>query len=124
LSLLFDENLSPRLIRRLEAAYPQSEHVELVGLKGPSDLALWEYAAGRGATLVSKDNDFRQLSFLKGHPPKVIWLSVGNAGTEAIAELLAMHRESVQAFLSDPEASLLVLELPIAGRDNPHASPN
>lgn len=124
MSLLFDENLSPRLIRRLEAAYPQSEHVELVGLKGQSDLALWEYAAGRGTTLVSKDNDFRQLSFLKGQPPKVIWLNVGNAGTEAIAELLAMHRESVQTFLSDPEASLLVLDLPIPERGKPHAPPN
>jgi predicted nuclease of predicted toxin-antitoxin system len=43
----------------------------------------------------------------------VIWLSVGNAGTDAIAELLAARRERVQAFLSDPEASLLVLELPM-----------
>ncbi len=111
MSLLFDENLSRRLIRRLEAAYPHREHVELVGLKGPSDLELWEYAARHGATLGSKDNDFRQLSFLRGHPPKVIWLSVGNAGTDAIAEVLAARRERVQAFLSDPEASLLVLEL-------------
>jgi predicted nuclease of predicted toxin-antitoxin system len=115
-SLLFDENLSPRLIRRLEAAYPQSEHVELVGLKGQSDLELWEYAARHGATLVSKDNDFRQLSFLRGHPPKVIWLNVGNAGTDAIAELLAAQRERVQAFLSDPEASLLILDLPMQER--------
>jgi len=43
----------------------------------------------------------------------VIWLSVGNAGTGATAELLAAHRERVQAFLSDPEASLLVLDLPM-----------
>ena len=59
MSLLFDENLGPRLIRLLEAAYPQSEHVELVGLKVQSDLELCEYAARRGATFVSKDNDFR-----------------------------------------------------------------
>ena len=101
MSLLFDENLSPRLIRRLEAAYPQSEHVELVGLKGQSDLEF---------------NDFRQLSFLRGHPPKVIWLSVGNAGTDAIAELLAARRERVQGFLSDPETSLLILDLPMHER--------
>ena len=43
----------------------------------------------------------------------MIWLSVGNAGTDAIAELLAMDRARVQAFLSDPEASLLVLDLPM-----------
>ncbi len=116
MSLLFDENLSRRLIRRLEAAYPQSEHVELVGLKGHVDLEVWEYAARHDATIVSKDNDFRQLSFLRGHPPKVIWLSVGNAGTDAIAELLAANRERVQMFLAGPEESLLVLDLPIRER--------
>jgi predicted nuclease of predicted toxin-antitoxin system len=111
-SLLFDENLSHRLIRRLEAEYPQSEHVELVGLKGHVDLAVWEYAARHGAAIVSKDNDFRQLSFFRGHPPKVIWLSVGNAGTDAIARLQAASHQRVQAFLRDPEESLLVLHLP------------
>ena len=116
MSLLFDENLSRRLIRRLEVAYPQSEHLELVGLKGQADLEVWEYAARHGATIVSKNNDFRQFSFLRGHPPKVIWLSVGNAGTDTIAELLAATRERVQAFLADPEESLLVLELPIHER--------
>ena len=111
MSLLFDENLSRRLIRRLEAAYPRSEHVELVGLKGQVDLEVWEYAARHDATIVSKDNDFRQLSFLRGHPPKVIWLSVGNAGTDAIAELLEANHERVQTFLAEPEESLLILDL-------------
>ena len=110
--LLFDENLSPDLVRRLEAAYPDSEHAELVGLKGQSDLELWEYAAGHGVTLVSKDNDFRQLSFLRGHPPKVVWLSVGNAGTDAITHLLSVNRGRLEAFLASPEESLLVLDLP------------
>ena len=111
MSLLFDENISPELIRRVAGSYPDSQHVELAGLKGHSDLDVWEYAARHGLTLVSKNNDFRQVSFLKGHPPKVIWLSVGNAGTEAIAQPLAGNRQRVQAFLSDPEESLLVLEL-------------
>jgi predicted nuclease of predicted toxin-antitoxin system len=110
---LFDENLSSRLVRRLEAGYPDSQHVELVGLKGQSDLGLWEYAAGHGFTLISKDNDFRQLSFVRGHPPKIIWLSVGNAGTQAIADLLTEQHARVQAFHSNQGESLLVLELPV-----------
>lgn len=111
MNLLFDENLSPDLIRRLAGSYPESKHVELAGLKGYTDLDVWEHAARHGLTLVSKDNDFRQLSFLKGHPPKVIWLSVGNSGTDAIAQLLVDNWERVQAFESDPGESLLVLEL-------------
>ena len=111
--LLFDENLSPRLVGRLGVLYPDSQHVERVELKGQSDLELWEYAARHGFTLVSKDNDFRQLSFVRGQPPKVIWLSVGNAGTDAIADLLTAQRPRVEAFHSNPEESLLVLGLPV-----------
>jgi predicted nuclease of predicted toxin-antitoxin system len=61
--------------------------------------------------IVSKDNDFRQLSFLHGAPPKVMWLSVGTAGTEAILRLLRSQRAEIQAFETDTEASLLVLTL-------------
>jgi predicted nuclease of predicted toxin-antitoxin system len=76
--LLFDENLSPRLAKDLEALFPGSQHADHVGLHGCSDEAVWEHARLQGFTIVSKDNDFRQRSFLKGAPPKVIWLSVGN----------------------------------------------
>ena len=36
--------------------------------------------------IVSKDSDFREGSFAEGHPPKVIWLAVGNAGTAEITD--------------------------------------
>ncbi len=47
----------------------------------------------------------------------MIWLNVGNAGTDAIAGVLEAHREGVQAFLSDPEASPLALSLPVQEQD-------
>jgi predicted nuclease of predicted toxin-antitoxin system len=61
--------------------------------------------------LVSKDSDFRQLSFLHGAPPKVVWLSVGDAGTHAIAELLLRSTARLRAFEADEYESLLVLEI-------------
>jgi predicted nuclease of predicted toxin-antitoxin system len=61
--------------------------------------------------IVSKDNDFRQLSFLHGPPPKVVWLAVGNAGTDVIADLLERHRSDMEAFDATPEESLLVLDV-------------
>lgn len=63
MSLLFDENLSRRLIRRLEAAYPRSEHVELVGLKGEIDLEIWEYATRHDATIVPRTMTFVSSAF-------------------------------------------------------------
>ena len=111
MKLLFDENLSPRLVRRLSPLFPDSQHVDLVGLHGRTDPAVWDYAESHYFTIVSKDNDFRQLSFLKGPPPKVIWLSVGNADTQAIGELLQRNHGRIVSFLESSEESLLVLEL-------------
>lgn len=111
MKLLFDENLSPRLVQALEAEYPGSAHVRMLGLRGATDGAIWELARLEAYAIVSKDNDFRQLSFLHGAPPKVIWLSVGNAGTDAILRFLRSQRAEILAFEADTEASLFVLTL-------------
>jgi predicted nuclease of predicted toxin-antitoxin system len=61
--------------------------------------------------LVPKDNNFRQMSFLRGSPPKVVWLRVGNGGTGVIAELLRSRREAIHAFAQDPDTALLILQI-------------
>jgi len=109
--LLVDENLAPRLIEGLEPEYPGSAHVRSVRPRGATDETIWNYAREQGFAILSKDNDFRQLSFLNGAPPRVIWLSVGNAGTEAILHFLRSQRAEIQAFEADTGASLLVLTL-------------
>ncbi len=111
MKLLFDENLSPSLVQRLAVAYPGSTHVRDVGLRGHADIALWEYARTHGFAIASKDTDFRDLSFLHGAPPKVLWLAVGNAGTAATAQLLEGRRSRVEVFASAAEEALLVVEL-------------
>ena len=71
MKLLLDENLSFRLINLLAASFPDSQHVDLVGLHSQSDVAIWDFAREKGFTIVSKDDDFRQLAFVHGVPPKV-----------------------------------------------------
>ena len=92
MKLLFDENLSPRFVQALESEYPGSAHVRSLGLRGATDAAIWERARQDAYAIVSKDNDFRQLSFLHGAPPKVIWLSIANAGTETTLRFLRSQR--------------------------------
>jgi predicted nuclease of predicted toxin-antitoxin system len=65
--LLFDENLSDKLVEFLGAEYPGSLHVRSVGLRGAEDAAIWSYARDHDFVVVSKDNDFRQLSFVNGN---------------------------------------------------------
>ncbi len=108
--LLFDENLSPRLPQRLAVAFPDSQHVDDVGLHGLTDADLWNYAGQHGFILVSKDNDFRQLSFLRGAPPKVIWLHIGNAPTREIEALVLARRNRIKEFFDDTESTLLIVE--------------
>ncbi|MHC4974662.1 MAG: DUF5615 family PIN-like protein [Planctomycetota bacterium] len=111
MKLLFDENLSPRLVEALSGEYPGSAHVTAVGLRGGSDGQIWEHARDRGFTIVSKDTDFRDRSFVEGFPPKIIWLDVGNAGTSAILSLLQREGRRIEGFEKQEEASLLILSV-------------
>jgi predicted nuclease of predicted toxin-antitoxin system len=63
-----------------------------------------------GFAIVSKDADFRQMSFLFGTPPKVIWLRLGNCTTDDIIRCLGESEAAVANFLLDPESPLLVLD--------------
>ncbi|MDP1613224.1 MAG: DUF5615 family PIN-like protein [Sulfuritalea sp.] len=114
--LLFDENLSPRLVGLLADPFPESAHIDDVGLHGRPDGDVWNYAREHGFVLVSKDNDFRQLSFLRGAPPKVVWLRIGNAPTQAVVDLLRSRKQDVESFARDAETALLMIQ---AERDYP-----
>lgn len=109
MKLLFDENVSYRLVAALAKTYPGSAHVRDIGLLAAGDSAVWDHAREFDFVIVSKDNDFRQRSFVHGAPPKVIWLEVGNTGTDAIADVLRDNEAQIAAFERDEEASLLVL---------------
>jgi predicted nuclease of predicted toxin-antitoxin system len=109
--LLFDENVSPQLALMLSEEFPGSTHVSTAGLRGADDQQIWDYARNEGFALVSKDTDFRERSYVEGAPPKVVWLDVGNSGTEAIEELLRNERERVERFAASEESSFLILSL-------------
>lgn len=108
--LLFDENLSPHLPRLLAELFAGGLHVRDLGLACADDSAVWEHARTHGLAIVTKDDDFRQRSFLYGSPPKVIWVHIGNCRTAEIQALLMDRVAVVRAFLDDPTSSLLVLQ--------------
>lgn len=79
------------------------------GLAAASDPAVWAFAAAGGYAVASKDSNFEQRALLYGHPPKVVWLRVGNCSTSAVAHLLRLRLADLLAFAADPAASILVL---------------
>jgi predicted nuclease of predicted toxin-antitoxin system len=109
MKLLFDQNLSHRLVGQLAAEFPGSAHVRAIGLAAAPDPDVWGYAAAHAFAIVSKDTDFQQRALLYGHPPKVIWVRLGNCSTAAVATLLQSRLADVTAFEADPVASFLAL---------------
>lgn len=109
MKLLLDHNISPRLVKRLADLHPDSSHVFSLGLDQAPDAVLWERARQDGYTIVTKDSDFSDMSVLRGFPPKVIWIRLGNCTTRQIEDLLRDNREAVVAFESDPMVGLLSL---------------
>ncbi|MGH3089379.1 MAG: DUF5615 family PIN-like protein [Rubrobacteraceae bacterium] len=107
--LLFDQNLSFRLARLLEDVYPDSLRVRDIGLLEADDTAIWRHAAEHDLVIVSKDSDFHQMSLLYGHPPKTVWLRVGNAPTSTVAGLLRERQATMQRFHDDPDSAILAL---------------
>ena len=110
MKLLFDQNLSHKLVRALAHEFPESRHVRDIGFESAEDLAVWEYAKKFGFIIVSKDTDFRQRSFLFGAPPKIIWLRLGNCSTERIENTLRLWCTEIREFESDLESSFLVID--------------
>jgi predicted nuclease of predicted toxin-antitoxin system len=107
--LLFDEQLSERLIPRLADLFPDSLHVRLLGAGGLRDLAVWQLALEHGCLLVTRDEDFHRLSVLRGAPPKVVWLRIGNCTTTAIEQLLRRHAEDIRRFVAQAQETFLEL---------------
>lgn len=110
MKLLFDENLSPRLVVALASEFAGSAHVHEVGLGAEDDQAVWEFARRGGFLLVSKDSDFADLSVLRGAPPKLVWIRRGNCSTGEVAALLRSHSAAIDAFAAHAAARLYVIE--------------
>ena len=110
MKFLFDENLSPALPPILAELYPNSTHVRDVGLARADDENVWVYAREHGMAIISKDSDFRQRSFLLGHPPKVVWIRRGNCSTHDIESILQQHYHVILEFDRDELGALLNLD--------------
>ena len=109
MKLLFDQNLSDQLVTQLEDLFPHSIHTKMIGLNMAADTELWDYALNNDYLIVSKDADFSNKSAVHGHPPKVIWLRLGNCSTRTVENSLRNHYSDIKRFVNDPNRGLFVL---------------
>ena len=81
---LIDAQLPPALARLLVEHGHVAEHVTDIGPGNATDSWLWRYALEHGSVLITKDEDFRDMVVLRGSPPPVIWVRVGNTRRQAL----------------------------------------
>lgn len=80
--------------------FPGSEQVKRLGLLGQTDQVIWAYARQHGYCIVTQDDDYEELSVLRGAPPRVLLLRVGNQATAQIAALLRRYHVQITADLA------------------------
>jgi predicted nuclease of predicted toxin-antitoxin system len=109
--LLLDENLSPRLLPRLNLLFPGLTHVRDVGLKQSDDEEIWWWAKANDFAVVTTDGDFVILAQRFGWPPKVIHLEQCDFPLRVIEDWLRRNAVRITEFGKD-NAGVLSLTLP------------
>jgi predicted nuclease of predicted toxin-antitoxin system len=110
MKLLLDANLSRRIVPFLQEKFPSTNHVALLGLEQASDREIWEYAKTEGFVIVSKDNDFQDLSVLLGSPPKVVWIRSQNQNRAGTLKLLIDSEGVIRQTLLEQDNELIEIQ--------------
>ena len=109
MKLLFDQNLSRKLVSRLSDLFPDSSHIQFHQLAEEDDSVIWEFTKANDFCIVTQDADFAEKSRLYGSPPKVIWLRCGNAPTRQVEALLRSGKQAIDELMQDPNLHCLEL---------------
>ena len=105
--ILFDQNLSHRLLTALEDLFPDSLHVRLQGQAEADDLTIWNYAKEDNLVIVTQDSDYSDWNKLRGAPPKIIWLRCGNASVDLVHTKIRNAAGRIQMLESDPDVEVV-----------------
>jgi len=108
MKLLLDANISWRLAAKLSEHFPGTIHVDKVRTAPPlSDIEIWNYASENTYLIVTNDEDFLNFVNLKGFPPKVIMLRMGNQSNDFVLEVLIKHKAEIEALILSSQLGLL-----------------
>ena len=101
--LLFDQNISYRIVNKLKDKFPECKHASHVRLNDAEDIDIWKYAKKENFVIVTFDFDYYDICLVNGAPPKIIWLRSGNLTTMEISQLLVSNYMVITDFISNPE---------------------
>lgn len=108
--LLFDQNISPRILKHFEDKLHVVRHVRFEDLEDVPDQLIFDFARDNKFSIVTLDSDFSTLNEIFGCPPKIIWLRTGNRSTLSTVSLLRANWKTIEAFLNS-EKEILEIRL-------------
>ena len=94
--LLFDQNISFRITKKLIDLFPNCKHVSDCGLMDCNDSDIWKYARKNDYSIVTFDSDFYDISVINGYPPKIIWVRSGNLTTKEMVKLMTHNKNMIE----------------------------
>lgn len=103
MKLLFDQNISYRIVNKITAYFTDSIHVSSIGLSDSEDIDIWQFARREGFVIVTFDSDYYDISLINGCPPKVLWLRTGNLSTNEIKAILIQNVEFIRDFAENKD---------------------
>lgn len=109
MKLLFDQNISFRILNSLPVEFNESSHISNEKLKDADDFSIWKYAKENQFTIVTKDADFNDLMNLYGFPPKILWLRGGNQSTLDISRTFFDNSQEILAFEKNNSLGCLII---------------
>ena len=109
MKLLLDANVSWRLVAVLKEHFGECVHADdIPELEFPAkDSKIWQYAKDHGYAIITRDNDFNDLIAIKGFPPKIIWMRVGNCSRKFTSDLLIRYKQEIEELWKSEEYGLL-----------------
>lgn len=84
-----DAHLSDRIAKFIKLEYGfNAKHIRHLGGRDLSDREIFAKLRTPGAVLLTKDDNFFELSLSHGAPPQIVWLTFGNSSNERVRNIL------------------------------------
>ncbi|TAF98973.1 MAG: hypothetical protein EAZ44_10800 [Cytophagia bacterium] len=98
MKLLLDQNISFKIMKRLEGLFSEIIHVGRLGLGQTDDGMIWQFAYVNDYIVVTFDDYFEERNLISGNPIKVVKLIFNDTSTDNIAQKLLDNYENIKNF--------------------------
>jgi predicted nuclease of predicted toxin-antitoxin system len=113
MTLWIDAQLSPALAHWIETTYGVAAiAIRDLGLRGATDIEIFQAARAAEAVVMTKDSDFVELLDRLGPPPQVLWITCGNTSNARLRIILSTAFAVAQSLIDQGEPLVEIADSP------------